>query len=96
VIEILESGKEMGDQLPEQPTRKGKSRVNQVIDRLRLWIEKMVRMEPGYIFKEQELKRIAGSSVSDQDFDKALLRLNEQEGILLVTGSGGYRHHAAC
>jgi len=93
VIDILQGGAEIvQDVLPSVPVRKGKNKVNTAVDRLRASIEQKARVGVTQ-FREHELRRLAGEGVTDQDFDKALHKLNEGEGFLILASSGCYKYH---
>jgi DNA helicase MCM8 len=90
VLEIIENGQDFVESLPDEPIRKGKTKASTAVDRLRQYMERRVRSGGGREFREKDLREHAGPTVSQPDFDKALNRLNEQEGVLLLRGSGTY------
>mmetsp|Transcript_123006 Transcript_123006/g.382311 ORF Transcript_123006/g.382311 Transcript_123006/m.382311 type:complete len:311 (+) Transcript_123006:2-934(+) len=92
VIEIIKAGSDVEDTLPDAPVRKGKSKSNTIADRLRQYMERRARVTGVREFRERELLEYAKSmgEVKEAEFDKALQRLNEQENVLLLRGSGTY------
>lgn len=95
VIEIMKAGlSDLQEVLPQVAQRKGKSRHNVIVERLRQVLERRARQGGGdRQFTERELRQIAGEGVPPQEFDKALQRLNA-EGTLLLASSGNYKYHA--
>jgi len=92
VIEIVQAGADFTEQLPDDPIRKGKTKANALSDRLRQFMERRVRTGGGREFRDRELREVAGPGVKEEDFDKAIRRLNEQENALLIKGSGNYQY----
>jgi len=93
VIEVLRAGSDVEDALPDAPVRRGKTKPNTYTDRLRQYMERRVRCNGSREFREKELMEYLKSvcdGVKEQDFDKALCRLNEQENVLLLRSSGTY------
>jgi len=90
VIEILKAGSGLEELLPTAPVRKGKSRPNAIAERLRQLMERQLRGGGAREFRERDLRQHALSTgASEQDFDRALQRLND-EGVLLIKGSGSF------
>jgi len=93
VLEIMKSGSEdFEGQFALVPHRRGKNRTNQLVDRLRDRLELMTRRSGRRDVREAELRAFAGNGVSDAEFDKAVFRLNSEQNVLLVAGSGVYRY----
>jgi len=90
IIDIIKCGTEFQERLPDAPQRKGKTPLNNLVDSLRRYMERRVRSGGGCEFSEKELRSHAGPGVPAKDFDMALQRLNGQENVLLVRGSGTY------
>jgi len=93
VIEVLKAASGVEDALPDAPVRRGKTKPNTYADRLRQYMERRVRCNGSREFREKELFEYLKSvcdGVKEQDFDKALCRLNEQENVLLLRSGGTY------
>merc|ERR1712217_389708 len=93
VIEIIEAGAEIESSLPDQPIRKGKTKPNMLVDRLRQYMERQVRSGATRLFRERDLLaylRGACGDVREQDFNIAIHKLHEVENVLLLKGSGTY------
>jgi DNA helicase MCM8 len=96
VIQIVEVGlADMEEMLPRTAQRKNKTPLNKLIERLRQAIEMQSRRGNNE-FTERSLRQIAGEGVAPSEFDKALQRLNAEEGVLLLTQNGTYKYHGAC
>jgi len=90
VIEIIEKGLEKAETLAVVSASKRKTPFNNLVDRIRHGVER--RAQNGVReFSDVDLRKLAGEGVSEQDFEKAIRRLNEQENVLLVQGSGRYK-----
>merc|ERR1712039_547111 len=95
VLEIMKAGTDLEEALPTAPMRKGKSRPNALAERLRQHMERQIRSGGAREFRERDLRHHAqASGASDQDFDKALQRLND-EAVLLIKGSGNFEFTGA-
>jgi len=94
VIEIVKAGlADFEEVLPKVAQRKGKSRINVLVERLRQVIAQRSRQGgSGREFSERELRQITGDGVQPQDFDRAVQKLNE-EGVLLLSQTGNYKYH---
>jgi len=93
VIEIIEAGSEIETSLPGEPVRKGKTKPNMLMDRLRQHMERQVRSGATRLFRERELfnyLRDACGDIKEQDFNVALHKLHETENVLLLKSSGTY------
>jgi DNA helicase MCM8 len=96
VIQILEAGlADMEEILPQTAQRKNKTPLNKLIERLRQAIETRSRRGCNE-FTERSLRQLAGEGTPPAEFDKALQRLNADEGVLLLTQAGTYKYHLAC
>jgi len=92
VIEIIEAGLgDMEEVLPRTVQRKGKTPVNKLIERLRQVIDMRAR-QGNNEFTEKALRQMVGEGASSTEFDKALHRLNAEEGVLLLTQNGTYKY----
>lgn len=90
VLEILRNGEDFQEQLPDQPIRKGKTAANAIVDRIQQMLTRQAKMTNSKVCcTEASLRAMAGTGVSQGDFSKALARLND-DGTLLMQGSGGY------
>mmetsp|Transcript_73368 Transcript_73368/g.160673 ORF Transcript_73368/g.160673 Transcript_73368/m.160673 type:complete len:806 (-) Transcript_73368:154-2571(-) len=95
IIEIFEAGADFEEQLPDEPIRKGKTKANNIVDRLKQFMDRRAKLDGIREFKDRELRSAAGAGVKEEDFDKAIRRLNEQENALLIKGSGTYYYVGA-
>lgn len=94
VVEILGAGADFEARLPEEPVRKGRGRAGALADRLRQHMDRSLRRGGGRAFREGDLRAAAGPEVSGEEFDRAIRRLNEQDNVLLLKGSGIYEYTA--
>jgi len=94
-IEILDAGADFEEQLPDEPVRKGKTKANALAERLKQQMKRRARQTGSAEFRLRDLRDLAGPGVKDEDFDKAIHRLNEQENALLIKGSGNYEYVGA-
>eukprot|EP00928_Gymnodinium_smaydae_P004427 TRINITY_DN11508_c0_g2_i2.p1 TRINITY_DN11508_c0_g2~~TRINITY_DN11508_c0_g2_i2.p1 ORF type:complete len:313 (-),score=60.35 TRINITY_DN11508_c0_g2_i2:174-1112(-) len=96
VIEIVCHGTDgVLELLPEAPQRKGKSPLSAVVSRIREAVERRARAGQ-QTFRLQELRQFAGTTATEQLFDKALQRLNMEENVLIVASGGNYTYVGGC
>merc|ERR1719198_552026 len=71
VIEIIDSSNRFEQKLPDLPQRKGKTRLNALVERLKQAIARHVRCAQNPILLEREIRQLAGESVPLEEFEKA-------------------------
>lgn len=100
VLELLRHGLHFQEEFLTVEVRKGKSKANGLVDRLKQFMERRLRGTGCREFREQELKGVVGQ-VEAKDWEKVraswplvcrceAMRLLNEPGTLTLAGAGKY------